>query len=437
MAEPRKKCKERECVREALWGSIYCWHHLQSKGDSEISKWRMLVLNNKEVLTNANLEYADLSQDAYSKDGSADVDFSKAVITDANLACANLSGLNMYAATISGGLNCVDFTNANLSQAELTSSKLWNAKLVNTDLLGTNFSGSDLRDADLQNCKLGETDFSRCSLRSAKLNGACGSGSKFQQADLNMAEIRDALILCSNFENSNLESADFENTSLLASDFRGAILGGTKLQGASLLMANFQNAGIGNITFRKSVRLPASITKILSKFHWFPKMPREFREFLDRIKCPTVWKGARVDSIASCDPLIRKLIQDEVWLEAKLEDARNSRLSQFWMWIWGMSCGYGSYASLWLFWCVAIIFAFGLIYFLGWNYLFTDISRVGPERFGNAMYGSIVTFIPMTMENLSPRGLLGKLIMLTQGISGYVMLAGLISIFANRIARLS
>ena len=251
---------------------------------------------------------------------------------------------------------------------------------------------------------------------------------------------------------TNLWAANLEGANLRRVNFKNASLWDANLKGANLTLVDLKDAEIVRIKYTEFVRLPESIKNLLKKLlNWLrfepknkDKLPKllakiiAYKEnLLERLEKPTLWNSANVEEVGRCDPLVLKYIKDQSWLEAKLDKSRKSLWSRFWMFLWGITCGYGSNIGLWILWCGVIILGFAGIYAFFWNNLFEDGYMTCWHKFWNALYGSFVTFIPMTLENLKPIGLAGRLLMLLEGIFGYVMLAGLISIFANRLARLS
>jgi len=320
-----------------------------------------------------------------------------------NLAGANLSGADLQQKSYKNIGREADFRSANLQEASLRKVNFRNASLIEA-----NFRNASLIRANLKGAKFRKVNFRNASLDRASLQGA-----KLDQSDLQKA---------------NLINANLQEASLYRAD----------LHGADLSKCNFRDADLRDIKYTEFLRLPLSVKNLIARLKLDTCVDWKWvKNLYERINSPTLWKGAIVDSVGACNPLVLKYIKDQSWLEAKLEESKKNRRSRFWMFLWGISCGYGSNIGLWLFWCGVLILSFAITYCAGWNYLFTDVSPAGWAKFGNALYGSMVTFIPMTMENLHPSGLAGKLIMLEEGILGYVMLAGLISIFANRIARLA
>jgi len=148
-----------------------------------------------------------------------------------------------------------------------------------------------------------------------------------------------------------------------------------------------------------------------------------------------------VDSVRACNSLALRYFKDQSWLEAKLEESSKSWWGRLWMFLWGISSGYGTNIWLWIFWSFMIAISFGLSYFVAhWlgHDLVKIIAPIGAEPgWFTYFYFSIVTFTTLGFGDVVPVNTIGQIIVAVEVISGYVMLGGLISIFTNKLARLS
>ena len=95
----------------------------------------------------------------------AQVDFTGAVMRDANLQGADLSQATFDQADLSG---------ANLSNAQMIQASARYAKLVGADLAHADFTQADLTGADLARANLSGTTFSQATLDQANFAGATG-----------------------------------------------------------------------------------------------------------------------------------------------------------------------------------------------------------------------------------------------------------------------
>ena len=116
------------------------------------------------------------------------VDFSHAVLTDADLRDADLSEVNLSMAELGGAtLNAANLENANLygvkmthtdlKFADLSGADLKKAELTSANMMGANLTGADLTGADLSGANLAHADFTGANLtnttvEASQLNGA-------------------------------------------------------------------------------------------------------------------------------------------------------------------------------------------------------------------------------------------------------------------------
>ena len=119
----------------------------------------------------------------------------------------------------------LDFSDANLRGADLQGVNLWNA----------NLSGADLRDASLRFATLWGAR-----LTYAELNRADIRGAYLQGVNLTEAQLRDA----------NLSGADLQGVNLTDANLSGAQLHGANLRGADLTDANLSGAHLHNANLR-------------------------------------------------------------------------------------------------------------------------------------------------------------------------------------------
>ena len=142
----------------------------------------------------------------------------------------------------------------------------------------------------------------------------------------------------------------------------------------------------------------------------------------------------------SSNAAFKRYVADQHYLE-EIEENHS-----FWYALWLYSCSCGRSFGLWAFWSVFFAIAFGLgYYFLAQSNaicfnqdLLTRFfyGENQPSLFG-CLYYSFVTFTTLGFGDIIPANDLARGIVMLEVILGYVMLGGLISIFANKLARRS
>jgi len=452
------------------------------------------VLEFKYNLQGANLTNADLSKEAFEK-YDLDADFYDANLKKAILHLTNLKNVSLYRA---------ELQESKIFGTILQGANLVEANLQDSLIMGANFQNALLISANLSNAKIGFTNFQNARLGLACIHKAQFQSSNLTNSYLGNADLKNSTFMFDIMKNANLVGANLSGVSFCDVDLSGAYLFKPRGIKAVNLPEPAQQFLL-RLLICKQIRarffydfliiillfLSLLFPVILKPFAQFiPKilfMPLPFIPFvlplfllwffykggfkedkiiadallgilekraeereekgekpqglwkinwLRRILHPTRWCGAMVDAVGRCDPLDLRYIKDQSWLEAKIEKA-----SSFWMYLWGITCGYGTNIWLWIFWSAVIAMSFGATYWLGGNSLvqLESTIRQSPDIFTYFYYSivtfSIVTFTTLGFGDVVPTSWVGEVIVTFEVIIGYIMLGGLISIFANLLAR--
>jgi len=302
--------------------------------------------------------------------------------------------------------NQADLRDSDLGGRNLQGACLNEAKLQGAFLKEANLDGAELNRATLQSARLAGASLKQASLSNANLENAYLEGAKLQKARLDYSDLQEA----------RLDSADLEGASLLDADLRRAILTGANLQKAVLLNANFREAILAGARIQRAdlrgVNLEgANVTGI--------KYDRKHR-----------YRGIRV---ATCygSPRFKRFAQDQDFIE---ETRSHWFLFPIYL-LWSISSDCGRSFVRWAGWSVVLAIIFGLMFY-----------RLGPEAFAVAdlpwnlstmIYYSVVTFTTLGFGDVTPKTTEAAWWVMGEVITGYVMLGGLISIFASKLARRS
>ena len=272
-------------------------------------------------------------------------------------------------------------------------------------------NGRDLRYAefwlaDLEGDPQWSTDLQNAKLRNAKLRGA----------DLGRANLGDA-----DLNGAGLQGADLVGANLWRADLNGASLQGACLEYASLQQARLEEADLRGADFERADLLGAN----LSLVHFSGSTSFLFAE-LDQADY-------------NIDPLLRRHILDERWLLRWREKNWLNRNVLYCLWLWTCDCGRSFWR--WAGWSLGLALYFGFVFRLC-RHSFV-LSRTG-ESLANAhwvtpFYYSIVTFTTLGFGDVVPHqgDWVTQAYVTLEVILGYIMLGGLISIFATKLARRS
>ena len=321
-------------------------------------------------------------------------DLADAHLRHTALAEANLSGARLFLANLRGS----DLRGAVLSGAELGGATLSHAQLSGAELINAELGGADLTRADLAGAGMRNAQLHGATLADADLSGANLSGADLGKADLSDANLSGARLVAADLTGAEVCDAD-----LCGADLTGADLCGARVWSVKLHEPNgWGQADLSDARFdRRTSFLHTDISR-------------------------TNWSG---------NPLLKRHIEDQQWLQAW----RNSSPSKKYLyWMWLISCVCGRSFSVWALWSLGLMAAFGLLFLGPLNGSIEIDPGLTGDRAVSAFtyfYYSIVTFTTLGFGDITPSNWLGEAAVILEVIIGYVMLGGLISIFANKLAR--
>jgi len=418
-------------------------------------------------------------------------------LINTNFKCANLEGAYLKKANLwETNFENANLWKADLKEASLSNTHFKNAYLAGANLENANgfadFKNAKLISASLKGAKLRGSGFKKAVLKLADLENADLSKVNLEKADLSEADFENANLSYADLKGANLLDIRYIKPYRLPEPAKNFILRFLiicRIKARFLYDVAFISLVLISLIFPFILKpiskwipdllvLPAFILKLFSQYLFvelglilIPFIPfvlplfwvwifykgefkkgREIAEkylkkleknekkqwkinWLRRILHPTRWCGAVVDAVGRCDPLDLRYIKDQSWLEAKIEEAKKCWWKRFWMYLWGITCGYGTNIWLWIFWSAVIVLSFGATYWLGGDSLVQVLDQVARKSWDTYLYYSIVTFTTLGFGDVVPTSCAGEAIVAIEVFMGYLMLGGLISIFANLLAR--
>ena len=304
-------------------------------------------------------------------------------------------------------------------------------QLAEEDLSELDLSRANLSDADLSGAELFDSVLARTNLKMASLRGADLSGAKLEGAELYKVDLSGASLIGADLSNaylaeSNLSEADLRGVNLQGADLSGANFSGAQLMGANLGRATLARANLEATNLRNADVYGADLTDMgygtyrTMKGHYY---------------------GIR--SLSSChgNALFVRDAKDQDYLDTMenridaTQSAGHRRWKRFWFRAWGL-IDYGR--SLGRLFAIAFIIAmaFGLVYFLDrafdWGLLEYSSPATSPL---SPFYHSIVTYTKLGFGYMRPSHWIGEILLVCEGVLGYLTLGLLLSILANRVAR--
>ncbi len=282
-------------------------------------------------------------------------------------------------------------------------------------------------------CDFGESKFEGSALfRGTTFYGkACFRKSSFQQvADFNEAQFqengvfrnaifRDAAHFSSAFFSKELDCMQtrfFETTVFNHSQFLGKI--------------DFTSARFAvTVSFRDVSYVPDTVWQWLrNRFTGQSEQPTEF--YLDS-----------EDINGVLNPFFKRYVADQQFVRAFKER------HPFWAIIWRWSSDYGRSLALWALWSLLIALSFSSVYTAAPTWFPEWLREVMPQfhqatgdqvdeplTFWKSFYFSIVTFTTLGFGDVVADNTSARILVTLEVMLGYIMLGGLISIFANKLA---
>jgi uncharacterized protein YjbI with pentapeptide repeats len=305
--------------------------------------------------------------------------------------------------------------------------------LVGAQLAGLDLSGRDLSGRDLTNANLAGADLSRARLVGAKLGGAILTDAKLSdaqllgcdlsKADLTGAEAPRAVLGRANLTDAVLFNADLEHASLSHADLSGADLRVAKLNEARLREANLTHADVSRAELRDADLTRAEVGKAVF---------RDADLGRSRVKELTGYSTADWIGVDILDVdfagayLARRTIMDQNYLH---EFRHKSRVNAFVYQIWSITSDCGRSYLRWALWTILLAAIFSVAF------MFVDIDYGEYESWLSPVYYSVVTFTTLGYGDAVPASTAAQILAMLEVVMGYVMLGGLLSIFATKMGR--
>ncbi len=306
-------------------------------------------------------------------------DLCGAYLGGADLAGVDLSGRDLTGADLSG---------ANLSQARLIGTCLRDAMLVDATIDEAQLLGADLTGADLTNVNGFSVMMGRANLTDAVLFNGKLDDATFSHADLTGADLRTA--------------------SLKGARFREATLIHTDMSRATMAEVDLTQANVEGAVFRDT-----DITR-------------------SRVKAVTGYSTADWIGVDILDAdfagayIVRRAIMDQNYL---YEFRTKNRLNSYVYRLWWLTSDCGRSFGRWALWTATIAALFAVAYG------FVDIDYGDYETSLSPLYYSVVTMTTLGYGDVLPASTSGQIVAMIQVVIGYVMLGGVLSIFATKMGR--
>jgi len=428
------------------------------------------IILNGALLDGASLKFIRLRNAHLNQAHLKSADIRWAYLEGSNLGSANLEGADLYMTLLEGANlseSCLE--KANLQKAVLDGADLSNissagavfqkaqadgvdlsrANLAGTDFRLTHMKGAVLFGANLEGADLSRAHLEGAVLTEANLKGAFLWKAHFEGTDFYQAHLEKVDLSKAHLEGTNLESAILNGANLTDAHLEGAYLAKTHFKGAKFVAASLgelkadtfdSNCGLSEIERAKLMQYNQKTYFADNEF--LPQWRDYFKGKLIIFKWDyTNFAGVEIDNANTTHaPDLHRYIKDQNYVYYY------KKTQPLFFKLWKISSDCGHSFLLWAFWSLVICFVFGLAYSImpAPDWMPGFIQNILPEvRIDSVQswlsyyYFSMVTFSSLGFGDVTPLNKASLVWIMAEVTMGYIMLAGLIAIFINKLARKS
>jgi len=217
---------------------------------------------------------------------------------------------------------------------------------------------------------------------------------------------------------SRFEHATFTESQLVGADLRGANLQHSRFRNADLTELDAANTDFRNADLQGA---------ILHRAHFIDTDLRDARlRGTKRFETATFLRADIREVDFSGAYILRRQIHDENYLD---EYKKQSRLHRVLYGLWWVTSDCGRSAARWS----AVVAAMTIIF--GFVFTFLPIDYGDHETPLSPYYFSLVTVTTLGYGDVLPAALSSQIVVMAEIVCGYLMLGGLLAIFADKMAR--
>ncbi len=306
------------------------------------------------------------------------------VFRGAHLIGEDLSGLDLSGLDLGGA----DLSRANLSSSKLIGARLARSVLFEADLTGCELLSADLTEANLSSCRAAGAGFESANLANATMFSAELKGATFTKANLRGADMRRA-----DLQDTRMREADISDVDLTRCKMQSADLEGSCVDNATLMDADLCHSRLRGLKGYATAN----------------------------------WIGADVHGVNFTGAyLTRRTIMDQNYLH---EFRTQSRANAVVYWLWWLTSDCGRSFLRW----GACIFLLLCLFAVLFSFVAIDYGEYPTSI--SSFYYSVVTLTTLGYGDVLPASLAAQILAMIEVVIGYVMLGGLLSIFANKMSR--
>lgn len=247
------------------------------------------------------------------------------------------------------------------------------------------------------------------------LRGISFSGfSNLRDDEIFSFDFSDCLLQYSDFSNVDLSSSMFKNADILYSDLSNSILDGCNFSGANMTLCDLSSSNLDGSDFRNTRISDVDFTETELGYIKFNNKTDFYNIDIASVK-------------GSSNPLLVSFLKRKQYLKHfKAQNIWNKIIYYIWLII--SDCGQSFIR--WLVFSFATCLVFGFMY-SGMPESFFIANNRTPTPF-TFYYYSVVTFTTLGFGDIVPKNIHSEIAVAIEVVLGYLMLGGLISIFATK-----
>lgn len=225
--------------------------------------------------------------------------------------------------------------------------------------------------------------------------------------DLSYGRLEGARLIDLNLLDANLFRTRLQKATLRRTNFKGAVLTKAHLEDSDLRDAVLDEAHLGHIRYTED------------GFWWRG----------------TVLMETHLQNASYVDPLLERCAKDQYYLYVLKYRNRWNPIFRVFFFLWWITCNFGKSAWMWASWSIGLALGFATLFFWLGECAFATTNL--EFNFQTMIYYSVVTFTTLGFGDVVPKTQPAAWCVTAEVITGYVMLGGLISILATKIAQRS
>jgi uncharacterized protein YjbI with pentapeptide repeats len=380
----------------------------------------------KVFLKGANLRGMDLRGRSLRKADLRKADLSGAILRGVDLRLADLREADLRGANLVGA----DLEKAQLNHAKLTGAVLLESCLRETEMIGAELEGN----AVLLQGESGAWDVDE------ERGTTVLSGSKMEGAKLRESRMRGAKLERCVFVGANFEKAILNSAMIFQTDFRECNLQGASFRGADIVNSRFYNCNLQNTDLTRACLRYTHVLKsdLRSADLYGADLRGTHLKSVDlyRAKFSQRWFAQQFGGIVmegvTGNETFTRFVKDQTFID---EFRNRGRLHYLMFLLWKVTSDCGRSFFLWLLWATVFAIVFAVYY--GANGDSFSINTALPDKPFTYFYYSVVTMTTLGFGDVTPLTSTAAAWVMAEVVLGYLMLGGLLSILANKLARRS